>query len=57
MNCQIEFANDDVGRPCGKMPWLSVLTAELRSVLTVARNAAEILSASCAMTTTSLIHA
>jgi hypothetical protein len=32
-------------------------SAVLQSVLTVARNAAEILSASCAMTTTSLIHA
>jgi hypothetical protein len=39
------------------LPSPDVPTADLRSVLTVARNAAEIFSAVCAMTTTRLIHA
>jgi hypothetical protein len=52
MHCQIEFANDDVGLLCGKTAVAKCSDAVLQSVLTVSRNAAEILSASCAMTTT-----
>ena len=51
MNCQIEFANDDVGMPCGKLA-AKCLTAAPRFVLTVAWSAAEIHFADFAMTTT-----
>ena len=56
--CQIEYgySDSDTGMPCGKTPWLNVVTADLRSVPTVAWNAAGIPSAVSARTTTSLIH-
>ncbi len=51
--CQIELANDDVGMPCGKPAvWQGAATVDLRSAPTVQRNAAEMLSAVSAMTTT-----
>jgi hypothetical protein len=54
MNCQIEFANDDVGMPCGKTAVTKCSTVALRSVPAVAWNVVEIPSANCATTTTSL---
>jgi hypothetical protein len=52
MNCQIEsLTNVDMGMPCGKTAVANAPTVALRFVLTAVRSVAEILSASCAMTT------
>jgi len=53
MNCQIEFANDDVGMPCGK-----TAVAKCSDCGTaICSDCCTECCANCAMTGTSLIHA
>ena len=52
MHCQIEFANDDIGMPCGKPAVAKWVIVDLRSAMTAVWNAAAIPSAVSAMTIT-----
>jgi hypothetical protein len=57
MICQIEFANDDVGMPCGKTAVAKCSDCGTAICSDCCTECAEILSAWCAMTTTSRIRA